>query len=119
MIRLAVDASDNDRRILSVHETVPIAAPGPMTLLYPEWLPGEHSPGGPLDLLAGLTIHGGGARLEWVRDPVNVFAFHVVVPQGVASIDIEFQYLSPVEAREGRIEVTGEMLDVKWNEVAL
>ena len=119
VIGLSVDATDVVRHIYRVHETVPVAAAGPMTLLYPQWLPGEHSPGGPLDLLAGLVIHGGGARIEWVRDPVNVFAFHLVAPPGVTRLELDFQYLSPVDQREGRIEVTPDMLDLKWNTVSL
>ena len=35
-----------------------------------------------IDKLAGLMIHANGKRLEWTRDPVDVFAFHVEVPGG-------------------------------------
>jgi hypothetical protein len=48
VIRLDVDATDIDHAIFRVHETVPVS-PGRLTLLYPEWLPGTHSPSGPLD----------------------------------------------------------------------
>ena len=44
VIRLRVDATDLDRRIFRVRETVPLTGPGPVTLLYPLWLPGDHSP---------------------------------------------------------------------------
>ncbi len=30
--------------------------PGPLTLLYPKYLPGEHGPTGPIADLAGLVI---------------------------------------------------------------
>src|SRR3954470_9639926 len=54
-IRLAVDATDLSQRIFKVRETIPVAA-GELTLLYPQWLPGNHSPSGPIDKLAGLRI---------------------------------------------------------------
>ena len=62
-IALQVDARDTTRRILQVHETIPVAGAGPMTLLYPRWLPGNHSPSGPLSQLAGLIITANGSRV--------------------------------------------------------
>ena len=118
-IKLSVDATDAQRAIFRVHETIPVAQPGPFTLLYPKWLPGNHGPSGPIDKLAGLVIHAGGARLAWKRDTVDVYAFHVDVPKGTASLDIEFQFLSPVANNEGRVVMTPEMMDVQWNAVAL
>ena len=79
-IRLSVDARDVQRRIFSVHETMPVAPGQPLVLLFPQWLPGSHSPTGRVDKLAGLTIRANGTRLEWRRDVVDVFAFHVDVP---------------------------------------
>jgi hypothetical protein len=40
-IKLQVDATDAPRRMFHVRMTMPVK-PGPMTLLYPEWIPGEH-----------------------------------------------------------------------------
>ncbi|HET9693626.1 MAG TPA: hypothetical protein VFP48_04510, partial [Steroidobacteraceae bacterium] len=51
-LTLQVDASDVDRRIVRVVQTVPVAGPGPLTLLYPRWLPGNHSTTGPVEMLA-------------------------------------------------------------------
>src|SRR5690349_13682410 len=56
-IRLAVDATDLAHHIFRAHETIPVAKSGAMTLLYPEWLPGHHSPGGPVAMFSGLTLH--------------------------------------------------------------
>ncbi len=118
VVKLAVDATDLDHRIFRVRESVP-ARPGPMTLLYPQWLPGNHSPTGPIDALAGLVISAGGQRLEWTRDPVQMYAFHVDVPAGATQLDLEFQYLSPVETKEGRVVMTPAMLNLQWNAVLL
>ncbi len=118
-IRLAVDATDLDRKVFTVHETVPISGPGPMILLYPQWLPGNHSPTGKIEDLGGLVIHAGGQRLDWTRDPVNVFAFKVTVPGGVKTLDLDFQFLSPVDRDEGSIVMTPDLLRLQWDAVVL
>ncbi len=119
VLRLAVDATDLPHAIFAVHETLPVSGPGPLTLLYPKWLPGNHSPTGPIDKLAGLMITAAGKPLAWKRDPVDVYAFHLDVPTGVSSLDLDFQFLSPVSAREGRVMMTPDMLSLEWNTVAL
>ena len=48
VLKVTVDATDLDHHIYRVHETIPVAKPGPITLLYPQWLPGNHAPNGPL-----------------------------------------------------------------------
>ena len=118
-ITLAVDATDLPHHVISVHETIPVQQAGPLVLLYPKWIPGDHGPTGPLADLAGLTIQSNGQRLAWKRDPVDMYAFHLDVPQGAASLDVAFQYLSPVGRREGRVEMTPNMVDLAWNTVVL
>ncbi|MFC4821686.1 M61 family metallopeptidase [Dokdonella ginsengisoli] len=117
-ITLNVDASDVGRRIFRVREEIPVAA-GPLTLLYPQWLPGNHAPRGPIDKLAGLTIRGNGQPIAWRRDPVEVYAFHLDVPQGVGSLSVEFDFLSPQDSGQGRVVMTPDLLNLQWNTVAL
>lgn len=119
VIKLAVDATDLDHRIFRVRQTIPLSGPGPVTLLYPEWLPGNHAPRGPIQNLAGLTITAGGQRVEWTRDPVDVFAFHVTPPAGAQALELEFQFLSPTAVDQGRVVMTPEMLNLQWNAMAL
>lgn len=119
VIRLSVDATDLAHGIFSVRETLPVQGGGPLTLLYPKWLPGNHSPSGPIDKLAGLIVTANGRRLEWRRDPVDVFAFHLDVPAGVSQLDLAFQFLSPVSTREGRVMMTPDMLSLEWNTLIL
>ncbi|WP_310538981.1 peptidase M61 [Phenylobacterium sp.] len=116
---LSVDATDTDRRIVRVRETIPVAQAGPMTLLFPAWIPGKHAPRGMIEKLAGLTITGNGAPLKWTRDPVNVFAFHIDVPAGVKAVDLSFQHVSPTDEDQGRVTVTPEMTHVQWFSLAL
>ena len=119
VIQLHVDATDLAHRIFTVRETIPVPSAGPFTLLYPEWLPGTHSPTGSVQELAGLILRASGKRLEWTRDPVDVFAFHLTVPAGVTAIDAEFQCLTPVTSSVGAVAMTPEMLDLEWNSVVL
>jgi predicted metalloprotease with PDZ domain len=118
-IQLNVDASQPAQAIMRMHEVIPVAKPGHLILLYPQWLPGNHSPSGPIDMLAGLTFHAGNTLLTWTRDPVDVYAFHLDVPNGAREVTADFQYLSPVEAREGRVVFTDQILDLEWNAVVL
>src|SRR5437660_169433 len=89
-----VDASDARRGVFHSHLTIP-ATPGAMTLVYPKWVPGEHMPTGPLMQMAGLHIRANGNEIAWTRDRVDVFAFHVDVPQGANALEADFDYLSP------------------------
>ena len=117
-LTLQVDATDLDRRIFRVRETVPVA-PGPLRLYYPQWMPGTHGPTGRIGELAGLKISGGGKPVPWKRDPADPYAFALEVPAGVSTLEIEFQNLSPIERETGRVVMTPEMLNVQWNAVLL
>lgn len=114
VLKLSVDATDLDRKIFQVRETIPVAQAGPMTILYPQWVPGGHSPRNDLDKLAGLVITAGGKTLPWTRDPVAVHAFHFDVPAGATEVQLSYQFLTPVKADVGRILVTDDMLNVQW-----
>ena len=81
-IVLRVDATDIQRGIFRVHETLPVQGQERVTLLYPKWLPGYHSPAASIELLAGLRTRAGGQELAWKRDPVEVHAFHIELPAG-------------------------------------
>ena len=117
-VQINVDATDVAHRIFRVHEVIP-AQPGPLTLLYPQWLPGNHSPTGPIDKLAGLVVTANGKTLPWKRDTLNVYAFHVDVPAGASSVEVAFQFLSPQEKNQGRVVMTPEMLNLQWNASSL
>ncbi|HNW17189.1 MAG TPA: peptidase M61 [Sphingorhabdus lacus] len=116
---LEVDATDVARAIFRVKQTIPVEAGKPLTLLYPQWLPGKHGPRGALAEMTGLKVRAGGKLLEWTRDPVEVYAFHVDTPAGTKSVDVEFQFTSPVRESEGRIVVTPAMMNVQWEQVSL
>ncbi len=115
-ISLSVDLTNVKDRVLNVREAIPVK-PGEITLFYPQWLPGTHSPSNPIGNLAGLVITANGNRLAWVRDRVNMWAFHIEVPQGATSLELRFQYLAPVKAQQGHI--SNRIADLTWNSVLL
>ena len=117
-LHLHVDASDTRQGIFRGRERIPVQ-PGRLVLLYPQWLPGHHAPVGPIDKLAGLQISAGGKPLAWQREPWDVYAFAVDVPDGVAEIELQFQYLSPRSGGQGPTEMTDVLLNLVWSKVSL
>jgi hypothetical protein len=109
-LKLEVDATDLDRRIFRFRESVPVGASGPMVLLYARWIPGHHSPTAEIRNFGGLTISAGGRALQWTRDTADTFAYHVDVPPGATSLEIEGQYLSATDDSQGSFMITHEML---------
>ncbi|MEQ6334049.1 peptidase M61 [Sphingobium sp. MK2] len=118
-IKLEVDASDTTQRIFRVKETIPVATSGPMTLLMPAWLPGNHAPRGQIEKLTGLTITANGQPVAWTRDPLNVFGFVIDVPQGAREVVAQFQFLSATQPNQGRVVITPKMLNIQWESVSL
>ncbi|PXV55439.1 Predicted metalloprotease, contains C-terminal PDZ domain [Dyella jiangningensis] len=111
IVALTVRLPDPSQKLLYVHETMPVT-PGPLTLYYPKWIPGDHSPDGPIELLMGLQFSAGGQRMAWQRDELDRFTFHLDVPAGVRQLDIDFQF-------PGAERVTPHLMGVSWDQVAL
>lgn len=118
LIQLQVDASDLARRIQHVRLQMPVQ-PGPLQLWYPRWIPGNHAPTGPINQIAGLRIAAAGQSLAWTRDDTDMYRFDLVVPEGVQSLDIAFDYLSPTASDQGRVAMTQDMLSLQWHRVLM
>ncbi len=112
-ILLTVDASQAPRRLLHARLVIPVK-PGPLTILYPKWIPGDHAPDGPLANLTGLKFEAAEKPIPWQRDLLDAFAFHVMVPAGATHLQISYDYLEP----DG-VSATDKLLDLEWNEVIL
>jgi predicted metalloprotease with PDZ domain len=110
-VALTVALPNPGQQILYVHETMPVS-PGPLTLYYPKFIPGDHAPDGPIDAMMGLEITAAGKRIAWLRDEVDMFTFHLTVPAGADQIDISFQF-------PARDRVTPNLMGLEWNEAAL
>ncbi len=119
-IALAVDAREVARRILHVRETIPVQA-GTLTLLYPEWIPGEHGPTGPVTDVAGLRINANDRALPWRRDLENMYAVRVTVPAGVTSLDVAFDFILPPQGARfsSGASSSANLLLLSWNQVIL
>lgn len=90
---LVLDARDTSRGLMYSHMTIPVK-PGAFTFVYPKWIPGEHGPTGPLSDISQIRVSAGGHALNWRRDVVDMYAFHVEVPQGVSRIDVDFTVIT-------------------------
>ena len=119
VIQYRADITDLDRRIIRVSQTIPVAAPGPLTLLYPKYLPGNHAATGPIQLLAGLTVTANGQRLEWLRDTLDPYAFHLEVPAGVTAIEVAFEQLTQPDSSNWRVLMTPAMVNLQWEKAIL
>src|SRR5689334_12631098 len=94
IIRLSADLREAPRRIFHARLEMPVK-PGPMTLLYPKWIPGEHAPDGPIADVVGLKLSANGKTIPWRRDDLDLYAFHVEVPAGITTLEATYDYLSP------------------------
>ena len=112
-IKLEIDATNLAQRIFHVKQTIPVQA-GELTLLYPMWIPGGHTPRGAIDKVAGLAFKANGQKLDWKRDTIDVAAFHITVPEGVSTITAEFDFLSPTDRSQGRVVMTPNMLNLQF-----
>jgi predicted metalloprotease with PDZ domain len=121
LIELDVDASEVARRIIHAHLVIP-AKPGPMILVYPKWIPGEHGPTGPITDLAGLNVTAGGREIAWHRDETDMYAISCQVPAGVAAVKVSLDFLSAPPAEEGftsAASATAQLAIINWNQLLI
>lgn len=119
-IKIDLDLTDAPRRILHAHLTIPVQ-PGPVTLNYAQWIPGEHAPSGPIDNFAGLVFTANGKVIPWQRDDVNMFAFHLNVPAGVTEIEASADFLATAAPSgfSAGASTSPNLAVVAWNELTL
>jgi len=95
--------------------------PGPLTLLYPKWIPGEHGPTGPITDLVGLMLTVGGKPVPWNRDLVDMYAIHCIVPSGGKVLEASFDFLLATD--EERLifsaSSTANLSVLNWNQALL
>lgn len=120
IIQLRIDATDLEHRVFRITQTLPVPAPGPLTLLYPRWLPGNHSTTGPIEMFAGLQVRSDdGTRVTWQRDPVRTYAFHLVVPAAAKQLELQFEFVTPLDPDQGRVVMTPDLLGLQWEKALL
>ncbi|MGB6718004.1 MAG: hypothetical protein WBE47_13730, partial [Candidatus Acidiferrales bacterium] len=119
-IQLTVDATTVPLGLVKTHMVVPVH-PGPMTFYYPKWIPGEHGPDGPISNVTGLFFHADGKLVPWQRDKLDVFTFHVDVPEGATRLDVDFDYIEPQGGgfATGAPSSSDKLVVISWNQNVL
>jgi len=119
-ITIEVDAREAPIKVFHSKLVYPVS-PGPLTLYYPKWIPGEHGPTGPVTDLAGLRISAAGKPLAWRRDDEDMYAIHVEVPQGARTLEVSFDFLSPAspEGYSAGASATANLAVLSWNQLVL
>ena len=119
-IALQVDLTDAPRHLLHARLQIPVSA-GPLTLEYPQWIPGDHRPTGPIDNLAGVVVHANGQTLPWRRDDVDMYGIHIEVPSGVTQLEVSLDFLAtPGDTGSDEDQATSaNMAVLEWNSVVL
>jgi predicted metalloprotease with PDZ domain len=118
-IKLRVDATDAPRNIFHNTLVIPVSA-GPLTLVYPKWIPGNHRPSGPIQNVTGLRFESAGKTIAWQRDPIDMYAFHVTVPEGATEITASFDTITNNDSAGATgASASSHLLDLNWNQVVL
>jgi predicted metalloprotease with PDZ domain len=84
-IRITADLTDAPRKLYHADIDLPVT-PGPLDLITPQWIPGNHRPTGPVSDITGVVFTADGRTLPWRRDDVDLYEFHVTIPAGVTTL---------------------------------
>jgi predicted metalloprotease with PDZ domain len=96
-IRITADLTESSRRLYHAEIDLPVHA-RTVTFTSPVWIPGSHSPNGPIGNITGVVFTANGKALHWRRDDVALSEFQVQVPSGVRSIHAHVDALLPSRA---------------------
>jgi predicted metalloprotease with PDZ domain len=110
-ITLSVDATGTQMKLLHARMVIPVK-PGPLTLYYPKWIPGEHQASGPISDVVGLHFEAGGKSIPWQRDTLDVFTFHLQIPDGVNRLTASFDFIE-----KAGYSATDKVMVLEWNDV--
>ena len=116
-----VDASEAPRRLIHATMQFPVK-PGPMSLLYPKWIPGEHGPTGPIEDLAGMKITANGQPIRWrSRSSRTCTSFMSTCRQGVSTLDVAIEFISPPDTGgfSSGSSITSQLAVLSWNQFLL
>jgi len=110
-IQITADLSDAPRKLYHAEVDLPVTA-GPLALTTPKWIPGNHRPTGPVDDITGVVFTANGQPVPWRRDDVDLYEFHLVVPQGVTTLHAHLDCI--VTSR-----VSQKMAVLEWEKLLL
>src|SRR4051794_12164491 len=115
---IRADLTEAPRGLIRGTLSLPVK-PGPLTLIYPQWIPGYHSPTGPITDLSGLKFTANGKPVAWRRDLVDMYAFHVDVPTGASTLDINLEYQAPTGSSTNDPNTSSQLAVLEWNLITL
>ena len=115
VVRMEVDATQASRNLLHTTLRIPVK-PGPFSFFYPKWIPGEHSPTGPINDMVGLRLSVNGKEIPWTRDSVEMFAFQCEVPAGVGVPELQISF---DEAAQPGTTMSARLARIKWNRLVV
>ena len=110
-IQITADLSEAPRHLYHAEIDLPVKS-GALTLITPEWIPGDHAPNGPASSITGVVFTANGQRIPWRRDDVNLYEFHLDVPAGVTTLHAHLDALV-------RDRVSREMACLEWERLML
>lgn len=111
---ITADLTDAPRKLLHAEIEIPVK-PGPFTFTAAKWIPGGHSPAGPIGDFAGILVTGNGQPIPWRRDDVDMYAFHINVPEGVTRLHIHDDFLA---VNQG-MDVAPNLAVLEWERLML
>lgn len=117
---LMVDATHAPEKILHATLQIPTGS-GEVKLVYPEWIPGEHGPTGPVVDLTGVEFFANGQRITWRRDLKDMYMFHLTVPAGVKTLEARLDLVlpAPPQGFSSGASATAQLDVVSWNQIVL
>ncbi|HEY2860235.1 MAG TPA: M61 family peptidase [Terracidiphilus sp.] len=110
-IQIVADLTDAPRKLYHAEVDLPVTA-GPLTLTTPRWIPGNHRPTGPVSDITGVVFSIDGKPIEWRRDDVDLYEFHVTIPKGVTTLHAHLDCI--VTAR-----LSQKMAVLEWEKLLL
>jgi predicted metalloprotease with PDZ domain len=110
-IEIVADLSDAPRKLFHAEIDLPVA-PGDVTFITPQWIPGHHMPSGPASEITGVVFTANGQTLPWRRDDVNLYEFHVTIPKGVTTVHAHLDCI--VTAR-----ISQKLAALEWEDLML
>ena len=118
--QITIDLTDAPRKFLRAQISIPVE-PGPLSLVFPEWIPGEHGPTGPVDNFTGITFVANNQVLYWHRDEVNMFELHLTVPPGVDTLQAKLDFLATAapSGYSAGASTSPNLALLSWNELVL
>lgn len=111
---ITADLTDAPRKLLHAEIEIPVKS-GAFTFTAAKWIPGTHTIAGPIGEFSGIFVTGNGQPIPWRRDDVDMYAFHVNIPDGVTRLHIHDDFLV---VNQG-MDVAPNLAELEWERLML